>query len=485
MPLQSDQCVLKTSAVFAAIGKVRPCFLALMLIPFIVFPQEDSIDIFVRRNLESLHIPAASLVVAKNGKIIRSGSYGLSNIELSVPASAKTVYEIGSITKQFTSISIMMLVEEGKLRLEDPVSRFFPAGPPAWKKITIRHLLTHTSGIQNHVAVPGYLGVFKTNLFGQQFPGQNDILKLFFKLPQEFAPGQTWAYDNTGYYLLGLIIEQISKQSYWTFLRQRIFLPLGMHHTRNTDTRELVPNRAAGYAWLDSTYKNQSALWPFVGFSAGSLLSTAEDLALWDAALYTNKLVKRATLEQMWSPAKSNHDGLLPFNYGFGWFTDDYHGHRIVQHSGGTPGFSAVLYRFPDDSLTVIMLTNHADKIIDQLALDIAGFYQSALKRPMSITDTLPAVTHRLKDIFSSLLQGRYKTTDFTTEMNTFLKTSTSKSLWQWFASLGKPGTFLLADVEVKKGVHVLRYRVGLGNNIYLFTITLTADGKIAQIFFS
>lgn len=475
----------KLAPISFAIRNILFGFTVFIYNSFVVYSQGDSVDAFIRRNMESLHIPGASIVVVKQGKIVKSGGYGLSNLELSVPATTKTVYEIGSMTKQFTSMSIMMLVEDGKLNLNDKITRFFPNAPAHWNNITVRHLLTHTSGIQNHVAVPGYLGVFKSNLFHEGFPDKKDILKKFFKLSQEFKPGETWAYDNTGYYLLGLIIERISQQSYWTFLEKRIFKPLGMSHTRNTDTKELVPNRAAGYIWLDSSYENQTILWPFVGFSAGSLMSTLEDLVLWDAALYTEKLVKKTTLEKMWQATKGTDGTLLPYNCGFGWFIDTYHGHRIIQHSGGTLGFSSVIYRFPDDTLTLIILTNHADKMIDQLALDIAGMYILALKRPMAIKDPSPTVTTRLKTVFLQLLNGYYNPDEFTPAMNTFLRTSTSKSLWQWFSSFGKQGTFQLADYELKEGIATFRYRVQLGENVYLFTISLRKDGKIVQIYFS
>ena len=466
-------------------GDVLICIAVLLFSSAKVQGQADSVDSFIMRNMESHRIPGVSLAVIRNGTIIKSGGYGMANLELSAPASTKTVYELGSLTKQFTSMSIMMLVEEGKLSLNDRITRFFPAAPPAWANITIRHLLTHTSGIQNHVAVPGYLGVFKINLFRQSFPDSNEIQHLFFQLPLEFEPGQTWAYDNTGYYLLGLIIEKLSRLSYWSFLKQRIFEPLGMKDTRSTDVNDIVFNRASGYTWLDGGYKNQSVLWPFVGFSAGSLMSTVEDLALWDAALYTEKLVKRATLNEMWQAAKSNSGSLLPYNCGFGWFIDTYHNHRIVQHSGGTLGFSSVIYRFPDDSLTVVMLTNHADKMIDQLAIDIAGMYLPALKRPMGIKEPSQASTSRLKSVFSQLLEGAYNPTDFSPAMNIFLKTSTSKSLWQWFGSFGKLGAFQLADYEQKEGVDVFRYRVQLGENSYLFTISVGKNGQIEQIYFS
>ncbi len=435
--------------------------------------------------MEGLRIPGLSISIVRNNNVIKSGGYGVANLELNVPATSKTVYEIGSMTKQFTSTAIMMLIEEGKLSLDEKITTFFPEAPLAWTKISIRHLLTHTSGIQNHVAVPGYLGVFKTNLLHESFPSSEEILKMFFKLPQEFEPGETWAYDNTGYYLLGLIIEKVSGKSYWQFLDERIFKKLGMSASRNTDTKQIVPNRASGYIWADSGYQNQPVLWPFVGFAAGSIMSTVEDLNIWDAALYTEKLIKKSSLEQMWKAALTDNGDVAPYNSGFGWFVDSYKGHRIVQHSGGTPGFSSVIYRFPDDTLTVIILTNHADRMIDQLAIDIAGMYLPVLSRWAAIKDPFTETSNRLRNVFSQLLQGNYiNPAEFTPAMNVFLKTSTSKSLWQWFASFGILGMFTLVDFELNGDVTTLRYRVMLGENSYLFTIRLKND-KIAQLYFS
>lgn len=456
-----------------------------MITPFSLSGQEDSIDIFIRKNLQSHHIPGASLIIIKNGAVIKSGGYGLSNIELNVPASSKSVYEIGSLTKQFTAMAIMMLVEEGSMAIDHTIHTYFPQAPHTWKDITILNLLTHTSGIQNHVAIPGYMDTFKINLSQHGFPDQTNIQNQFFQLHLEFEPGKSWAYDNTGYYLLGLIIEKVTGQSYWTFLENRIFKPLGMKHTRNTNTGNLVPHRASGYLWQDSVYLNQPVLWPFIGFSAGSLMSTVEDLALWDAALYSDKLVSKKTMQKIWQPVKSKSGRPLPVNYGLGWFIDSYHGHRILQHNGGTPGFSSVIYRFPDDTLSVILLTNHADMMIDQLAIDIAGMLHPPLKRPMSIPDPDPALTRRLKKIFSGLLHEKFNHADFSSEMNIFLRTTTGKSLWKWVQSFGELKEFQLADIEKKDGIGTYRYRVQLGENIYLFTIGIGKNGKIVHLNFS
>jgi len=207
--------------------------------------KADAIDRYVTSQMQRLHIPGASLAIVRDGHIIKAQGYGFANLELKAPATKKTVYEIGSNTKQFTAAAIMMLVEEGKVALEDSITKYFPEAPQAWRDITIRHLLTHTSGIQNHVAVPHWLDVFRTNLAFETAPPRDELLNMFFKLPLEFQPGESWAYDNTGYYLLGVIIEQVSGKSYWKFLDDRIFKPLDMNATQSTHPQPIVPNRAS------------------------------------------------------------------------------------------------------------------------------------------------------------------------------------------------------------------------------------------------
>ena len=313
-----------------------------VLLPILLHAQLDSIDVFMMRNLKRHHIPGASLIVIHNHKIIWKAGYGHSNIEHNVYAKAETVYEIGSITKQFTAMAIMLLVESGSLDLDHTIDKYFKECPAFWKKIRIKHLLTHTSGIRNHVAILGFMNAFKTNLMYEGFPATTEILKMFYGLQKEFEPGDSWSYDNTGYYLLGLIIEQVSGMSYWDFLRQKIFTPLQMSKTGSTNARLIVPNRASGYLWIDGTYYNQPVLHSFIGFSAGSIVSTVEDLARWDEALYTEKLVKRSTLDAIWKETFSSSGEPLPYSYGYGWFLESYKGKRIHQHSGGTPGFSSV-----------------------------------------------------------------------------------------------------------------------------------------------
>ncbi len=177
----------------------------------------DEVDGYIETHMRRLHIPGVSLAVVRDGRIIKAQGYGLADMQQNAPATKATVYEVGSNTKQFTATAIMMLVEEGKVTLGDKITKYFPSAPKAWSRITIRHLLSHTSGIQNHVAVPGYLGIFRTNLFFQPSLTRDELIKLFFKLPMEFQAGETWAYDNTGYYFLGIIVEKASGKSFWQF----------------------------------------------------------------------------------------------------------------------------------------------------------------------------------------------------------------------------------------------------------------------------
>jgi D-alanyl-D-alanine carboxypeptidase len=445
--------------------------------------KSDKIDDYIIAQMERLHIPGVSVAIVRDGRIVKAQGYGFANLELKAPATKETVYEIGSNAKQFTAAAIMMLVEQGKVHLDDPITKYFPEAPQAWRGITIRRLLTHTGGIQNHVAVPHWLDVFRTNLALETAPPRDELLKMFFKLPLEFQPGETWAYDNTGYYLLGIVIEKASGKSYWRFLDEHIFKPLGMIATRNTDPQPIVPNRASGYEWKNGHFENRPVLLPAIAFSAGSLLSTVEDMAKWDAELYTKKLLKKSSLDQMWTAAVTIDGEAAPFNYGFGWFVDSYHGHRFVQHSGGTPGFSSVIYRFIDDKLTVIILTNHSDRIVDQLAIDLAGISLPALKRPDANPDSDPKTTAILQDILSGLLKEKYEPAFFTPAMRIFLGTATGKAFWKWFAEHGALGQLIFTDREDRRDGQVLRYKVSLGGNWYWFSVRMAKDGKVAQIY--
>ncbi len=439
----------------------------------------DDVDTYIEAQMQQLHIPGVSLAVVRDGRIAKLHSYGLANVELNVPVANGTVFEIGSITKQFTGAAIMMLVEEGKIGLDEKIGKYLAGVPEAWSSVTIRHLLTHSSGIQNYLLVPG--------LFEETArPGQShdDIARLFFtRLQQlEFQPGETWAYSNSAYILLGNIIEKASGKSYWEFLDERIFRPLAMGASRSSEPAAIIRGRAAGYEWTGNSLKNRPALTENA-YGAGAIVSTAGDLAKWDAALYGEKLLKRRSLDQMWTPARAAGGAIAPFNYGFGWFVDTYHGHRVVAHTGGTPGFSSAIYRFTDFKLTVILLTNHADRVIDHLAIDVGGMYVPELARPKSLpADPEPTTSQMLKKALVDLCAGKADPNQFTPAMQLFLKTAIGKEVWPWVCAGGEIGSFALGEIEKTGDGRILRYKAVLGNATRWFSFTVTPEGKIAQI---
>jgi len=348
-------------------------FLFCFLIPVLGQNQNNKVDSYIREKMKSRNIPGLSLAVVRDGKIIYAKGYGMANLELSVPATEKTVYHLTSITKTFTAIATMMLVEEGKISLEDPISRYFSDLPEAWRPVKIRHLLNHTSGISSHAhhpKIPCPVGKDERDYT------RIDVLKEVACLPLDFAPGERWSYGDTGFHLLGMLIEKISRMDYEQFLRARIFAPLEMRDTRLNSYAELIPNRADGYSWHDGRFRN-AKLFPLFEFANAGLVSTVLDMAKLDAALYTEKLLKKATLEQMWTYTKLNN-GQIVTSYGLGFGLTPFRGRRRVGHSGGGGfGFATTITRLIDDKVTVIVLTN-ADQegfLISDMANEIASFY--------------------------------------------------------------------------------------------------------------
>jgi D-alanyl-D-alanine carboxypeptidase len=325
----------------------------------------DGIDEYVRAEMRKQQIPGASIAIVRNGKVASTKGYGMANLELSVPATENTVYQLASVTKPFTATAVMVLVEEGKLGLDEEISKQLADLPKTWKSVTVRQLLNHTSGIKNYAAVRAF----------HKTPSKDythrEILDFVANEPLEFAPGDKWEYSNTGYILLGMLIERVSGKTYGDFLAGRIFEPLGMMQTRVNDLRAIIPNRAQGYDSKGGVLRNGEYLSPSQPFAGGMLVSSVSDLVKWDASLETEKLLKKSSLEQMVTPTETKKGEAA--GYGFGWYVEKVNGRRLIAHGGGLPGFSAQISRFVDDKLTVIVLTNASNGHPGDLAQGIAG----------------------------------------------------------------------------------------------------------------
>ena len=305
---------------------------------------------------------AGTVLVAKNGKPVFRESFGLANRELNVQNTADTVFRLGSITKQFTAASILQLVEAGKLSVDDKVSKYYAKAPASWSAITIKHLLTHRSGIPSYTGLPNF---FETQAASDKTP--DEIVQLTASMPLEFEPGTKYAYDNTGYVLLGYIIEKVSGQSYAAYLQDHIFGPLGMKHSGFDTSVDILPNRAAGYSFDDNKWTNARYLAMTLPHAAGSLYSTVDDLLIWEQAFFGDKVVSAVSRNAM----TTDHGD----KYGFGLLADDLGGHTTIWHNGGINGFSTHMARFPDDGLTVIALANLETARSTRLGTEIARIW--------------------------------------------------------------------------------------------------------------
>lgn len=335
--------------------------------------EAEKVDAHVRERMAALHIPGLSIAVVRDGKVALARGYGLANLELAAPATETTVYHLASITKTFTAVATMMLVEDGRVSLEDAISSYLPDLPEAWRSVTVRHLLTHTSGISSfssHQKIPCPVGKSEDEYT------RADVLKEVSCLPLEFPPGERWAYGDTGYHLLGMLIEKIARVDYAQFLSTRIFSPLGMRDTRLNSDADVIARRADGYSPRSGGFRNAKRL-PLFEFANGGLVSTVIDMAKFDAALGTEQLLKRATIGQMWTNARLNN-GELVASYGLGFGLTPYQGRQRVGHSGGGGiGFATTFTRFPGEGVTVIILSN-ADQegfAISEMANEIASYY--------------------------------------------------------------------------------------------------------------
>lgn len=342
--------------------------LLLILLATSLSANADKVDDYIQTQMKGQDIAGLSLAVVKDGKIVKAKGYGLANVETNTPATPQTVYKIGSVSKQFFAAGIMLLVQDSKLDLEDKISKYLDGTPDTWGEITVRHLLTHTSGIVREA--PGF-APFKVQ-------SESAVIETVYPLPLQFQPGEKWEYSNVGYFILAEIIHKVSGKSWSEFLAERLFAPIGMTATRSTSTTDIVPHRASGYVQIGAKRQN-AANW-LASRPSGAFLSTVLDLAKWDAVLYSNAVLTASSREQMATPVTLSK-GTTHF-YGLGWFLEPWQGHKRVHHGGGISGFSSDFERFVDDKLTVIILTNANNRDIQKIALNIASFYVPALTPP-------------------------------------------------------------------------------------------------------
>jgi len=309
---------------------------------------------------------SGSVLVARDGKVLLSKGYGMANIELGVPNTPQTKFRLASITKQFTAMAILQLQQQGKLNVQDPICQHIQDCPEAWQPITIQHLLTHTSGIHDYTGDADSLTARK-----QTFTPAK-IIALFYDLPLDFTPGTTFSYSNSGYIVLGQIIEQVSGESYATFLQENIFGPLQMLNTGYDNNRTVIMDRASGYTSSTANADYVDMSYPY---AAGGLYSTVEDLFKWDQALYTDKLILKPLRDEMFTPIvpipkciQSCYD----IGYGYGWIIANRFDQPLVWHNGSIEGFSTEIDRYPEANVTIIILSNRQNINVSSISSTIS-----------------------------------------------------------------------------------------------------------------
>ena len=338
----------------------------------------DSVARYVTAEMQRQKIPGLSVAIVRGDSILLARGFGFANLEHRVPATDSTVYQSGSLGKQFTATLVGMLAQQGRLSLEERITRWFPEGRGTWDSIRVRHLLTHTSGVPDYT--DSMIDLRKDYT-------EQQLVRVAAKQPLDFPAGTSWSYSNTGYLLLGVIVHRVTGRFYGDVLEERLFAPLGMR-TRVISEADIVPNRAAGYRLVDGEVKNQEWVSPSLNTTAdGALYLTVNDLAKWAIALKQQRVPAGSVLEQAWMPVRLADGGTFP--YGYGWDLAPQRSHRRIGHTGSWQGFKTAIFRYPELDLSVAVLANLAEATPGPIAQGIAGILEPSLRPPELFSGTI------------------------------------------------------------------------------------------------
>jgi CubicO group peptidase (beta-lactamase class C family) len=411
---------------------------------------------------------SGAVLVARDGKPMLREGFGFANREWDAPSGPDTEFRIGSLTKQFTATAILQLAEQGKLKLDDPIGKYDAAAPKAWDGITLAMLLSHRSGIPDYTDIPGF---FDGPARLDHTPEQLIALTRGAKL--DFPPGSKFKYDNSGYILLGHVIEKASGQSYADYLRTHIFQPLGMLHTGYDDSADLLPHRAAGYTKENGVWRNAPFLSMTVPYAAGSLYSTIDDLLVWDQALYAAKPVKQASLDAMFT---DHGDG-----YGYGYVIANQDGRRVWWHNGGINGFHTYLARYPDQHVTVAVLANLESAPVEKIGAQLARLsFGEAAAQPAQAGTAHPGTEAALRHVIAEFQSGQVNFDEMGTKLADLVRPQ-MPALKAMFGQFGALQSLSFSGLT-PKGADI--YQAKFANEAVEFHIKLDDAGKIIGLRF-
>lgn len=433
-------------------------------------PMAD-VDAFVRAEMARQQIPGVALAIVRGGTPVKMQGYGLANVEHQVPVTPDTVFQSASVGKQFTAAAIMTLVEEGRLSLDEPLTTYFPAAPSAWRGITPRHLLTHTSGLPDYTS--GTLDYRRAYT-------EDDLVKFAFGLTLEFPPGSRWNYSNTGYVMLGALARKVSGRFYGDVLRERVFLPLDMRSARVITEADIVPHRAAGYQLEAGQLKNQDWVSPELNTTAdGSLYLSLRDMVAWDAGLRARQVLKPETWVQVFAPVRLNSGKAYP--YGFGWDLSTFAGKPAQRHSGGWQGFATYIARYPDADLTIIVLSNLAQGNPGRITEGVAAILDPSMKAqaPRPIPDTDQATQARVTSLLASAAAGTLSPSEFAYVRAGFFP-GRAAFYKQRLGALGPVVSLTLLERRELGDDTIHVYEAAYASAVMLVRVAVAPDGRLA-----
>ena len=459
--------------------------------PALTARQRTSIDTFVKAEMLREHVPGVAVGIYSRGTILLAKGYGMANVELSVPVKPETIFQSGSVGKQFASAAIMMLVEQGKVSLDDSITKYFPEAPATWKPILLKNMLSHTSGLAEYTT-PELIDVPGAPFYVRMDYTEEEFAKKIEALPIENAPGDKWVYRNTNYLLLGILIHRVTGMPYAEFLARRIFKPLGMSATRLISEADIIPNRAAGYELHGTELKNQEWVSPTFNTTAdGALYFNVLDLAKWDESLYTTRLLTQSSLDRMWTVFTLNDGKPNSNGYGFGWVIGRQNGHKLIQHGGTWQGFTCDISRYPDDSLTVVVLTNldggHSHPTT--FSHVIAGLVDAPLLPPKlsAIEDTQPAIVASLRTLLDRIAAGQDIRDRLAPDFAKIITPEITKSVQTRVAPVWPGGSLTLVrrNPAPNDATRTLStFRLAKGDQALIVVYALAADGKVVGLQF-
>ena len=434
----------------------------------------DGVDDYLKAQMAARHIPGLSVAVVQDGHTVKTAAYGVSSVEAKTPASLDTLYGLGSCTKPLTAVAVLQLQEAGKVDLDAPVSRYLTDLPAAWSAITVREMLTHTSGLPNYRQFLDY-----AKLSDPKYNQPGSVIALLAGKPLHFTPGTRYEYSNTNYHLLGQLIEKVSGQTYGAYLASYQFQTAGMTETHLATLPALLPKQAAGYEWDGKKRLPNTLFLPhFLNYGDDGLLSTAGDMAKWTTALSTGQLISVASLKQMISPATLT-DG-TPIPYGLGLVIAPYRGQTLVTHSGATPGYSSTLAYFTDSHLSIVIVCNlfakDGDFFTQSLALGVA---EQFLPAEAAIPDPDPQTATILRAVSAQIAAGKLDKSLFAPSFQALLTPAAVDPAHALLAPLGPLTSLVLLHRDTNGAA---TYRALYGPVAVDWLISVDADHKITGL---